>query len=91
MFFFPLINFLFLIILYFIHRRVFLVTAFIESVIYIGGIYFIYAEFSTQGNQFLYMLFLTGIGFIVALIAFFVAILSNQHKLYDNPNQSSGE
>lgn len=88
MFFFPLINFLFLIILYFIHKRIFLITTVIELIIYIGGIYFIYAEFSTQGNQFLYMLFLTGLGFIVALIAFFVAILSNQKHLYDDNRQA---
>lgn len=82
MFFFPLVNFLFLIILYFIHKRVFLVTAFLEAVVYMTGTYLIYEEFATQSNQFLYMLFLTGVGFIIALVAFFIAILLNQHKLY---------
>lgn len=91
MFFFPLVNFLFLIILYRVHRQIFFVTTFIEIVLYMAGIYLIYDQFNTQQNQLLYTLFLTGVGFIVALIAFFVAILSNQHGLYDNHNQSSGE
>ncbi len=83
MFFFPLINFLFLIILYFIHKKIFFITAFIEVILYVAGMYFIYDQFAIQGNQFLYMLLLTGLGFIIALIAFFVAILSNQRGLYN--------
>ncbi len=88
MFFFPLINFLFLIILYYIHKKIFFVTTLIEIVLYGVGIYFIYDTFSTQSNHFLYMLFLTGIGFVVVLVAFFVAILSNQSTLYNQENRT---
>jgi uncharacterized protein YebE (UPF0316 family) len=91
MFFFPLINFLFLIILYFIHKKIFFVTAFIETIIYVVGMYFVYAEFERQENQILYTFFLTGVGFIIALIAFFVAILSNQHHLYNHDTAKSDQ
>jgi hypothetical protein len=79
MFFFPLINFAFLIILYKIHRRIFWIMALLESILYIGGIAWIYGNFATVTNQTLYMLALTGIGFILVFIAFFVAIFANHH------------
>jgi len=79
--FFPLLNFIFLIILYRIHRRVFWVTTFIEVVIHIIGFTYIYGQFSRVDNQLLYTLALTGIGFIVALFSFFVAALLNQKNL----------
>ena len=80
MFIFPLINFTFLIILYKIHRRIFWIMVLIESLLYVGGIVWIYATFGSIYNQSLYMLALTGVGFILAFIAFFVAIFANHHR-----------
>jgi len=80
MFAFPLINFTFLIILYRIHRRIFWITTLIESVLYIGGTYWIYTTFESGYNHSLYLLALTGIGFIIVFIAFFVAIFANHHN-----------
>jgi hypothetical protein len=80
MFAFPLINFAFLVILYHIHRRIFWVTAFVESILYTGGIFWIYNTFGSIYNQSLYMLALTGAGFILVFIAFFVAIFANHHR-----------
>jgi hypothetical protein len=82
--FFPLINILFLVILYFVHRRIFYITTILEIVLYVGGSYAIYSEFSRAENQFLWMLALTGAGFIMALISFFVAISLNHKDLYEN-------
>lgn len=80
MFFFPLINFIFLIILYVVHKKVFWITLVLEIGIYAGGIFYIYENFWLITNQMLYMFTLTGVWFIVVLIAFFVAIFINQHK-----------
>ncbi len=79
--FFPLLNFIFLIILYRIHRQVFWVTTFVEIVIHMIGFWYIYGQFNRADNQLLYTLALTGIGFIVALFAFFVAAFLNQKHL----------
>ncbi len=81
MFVFPLLNFLFLIILYHIHKKVFYVTTFIEIVIHMIGFWYIYGQFQRTDNQLLYTLALTAIGFIVALSAFFVATFLNHKKL----------
>lgn len=83
MFFFPLINFLFLIILYFVHKGVFWIATIIEVLVYVVWVYAIYTEFENQANQMLYTFFLTGMGFIFALAAFFVAIFLNQKHLYN--------
>ena len=80
MFFFPLINFIFLIILYVVHKKVFWIALVLEIGIYAGGIFYIYENFWLITNQMLYMFTLTGVWFIVVLIAFFVAIFINQHK-----------
>ena len=61
MFVFPLINFTFLIILYHIHKRVFWSTLILEVLLYIGGISWIYGNFSRVDNQVLYMFTLTGV------------------------------
>jgi len=45
MFFFPLINFIFLIILYVVHKKVFWITLVLEIGIYAGGIFYIYENF----------------------------------------------
>lgn len=79
--FFPLLNFLFLIILYRIHRRVFWVTATAEVLIHVIGFWYIYGQFSRTDNQLLYIFALTGIGFIVVLLAFFIAAFLNQKHL----------
>lgn len=78
MFFFPLLNFIFLIILFRIHRQVFWVTTCIEIGIHMVGFWYIYVQFTRADNQLLYTLALTGIGFIVVLLAFFVAAFLNQ-------------
>ena len=78
MFFFPLLNFIFLIILFRIHRQVFWITTFIEIIIHMIGFWYIYVQFTRTDNQLLYTLALTGIGFIVVLFAFFIAAFLNQ-------------
>ena len=80
MFFFPLINFAFLIILYKIHRRIFWIMALVETLLYVGGIGWIYGTFGSIYNHALYMLALTGVGFILVFIAFFVAIFANHNR-----------
>ena len=80
MFIFPLINFTFLIILYKIHRRIFWSMVIVESLLYCGGIVWIYDTFGSIYNQSLYMLALTGVGFILVFIAFFIAIFANHHR-----------
>lgn len=81
MFVFPLLNFLFLIILYNIHKKVFYITTFIEIVVHMIWFWYIYGQFNRADNQFLYTLALTGVGFTVALFAFFVAAFLNQKHL----------
>ncbi len=80
MFLFPLFNFVFLIILYKIHSRIFYITSIIELALYVGGILWIYQTFGSIYNQTLYMLALTGAGFIIVFVAFFVAIFANHHQ-----------
>jgi hypothetical protein len=52
----------------------------VEALLYVGGIMWIYGNFATVTNQTLYMLALTGVGFILVFIAFFVAIFANHHR-----------
>ncbi len=85
--FFPLLNFIFLIILYRIHRQVFWGTAIVEVIIHILGFWYIYGRFSRADNQFLYTLALTGIGLIVALFAFFVAAHLNQKHIHSSHHE----
>lgn len=51
-----------------------------EVVLYIGGIYWIYSASDLLRYQTLYIFTLTGIGFVLVLIAFFAAIFMNQHS-----------
>lgn len=83
MFLFPIINAIFLIILYRIHTRIFYITLVLESMLYIGSWVYIDYSFNRADNQFLYWLTITGIGFILALMAFFTAISLNHKHLYD--------
>ncbi len=85
--FFPLINILFLVILFFVHKKIFYITTFIEIILYIGGTAYVYTEFSRADNQFLYMLSLTGAGFIIALVAFVIAISLNHRGLYEDTSR----
>lgn len=80
MFFFPLLNFLFLIILYRIHRGVFWVTTVIEVIVHIVGFWYIYSNYGRADNQLLYTFTLTGVGFIIVLLAFVIAIFHNYHR-----------
>ena len=84
MFLFPIINTIFLIILYRIHTRIFYFTLAFEVLLYIGSWFYIDYSFTRADNQFLYWLTITGIGFIVALMAFFTAISLNHKNLYDS-------
>lgn len=84
MFAFPLFNFVFLIILYHIHKRAFYVTTAIELIVHGIGFWIIYGQFHRADNQFLYTLALTAIGFIIALFAFFVAIFLNNKKYHNS-------
>ena len=59
MFAFPLVNLIFLVILYNIHRRIFYITACIEIAIYIAGVTYVEQSFNRGDNQFLYYLSLT--------------------------------
>jgi hypothetical protein len=79
MFLFPLINFTFLIILFKIHKKIFWITTFLEVILYLGGVFWIYDSFHLVMNQTLYMFTLTGIGFVIVFIAFFAAIFMNQY------------
>ncbi|MDD2693363.1 MAG: hypothetical protein PHY14_00345 [Candidatus Gracilibacteria bacterium] len=87
MFAFPLVNLIFLIVLYNIHRRIFYITAFVEIATYIIGVYYIESSFSHAGNQFLYYLALTGFGLVVVIGAFFVAISLNHKHLYSDHHE----
>ncbi len=80
MFLFPLINFTFLIILYKIHKKIFWITTLGETLLYLGGLYWIYNTYNLVMNQTLYIFTLTGIGFVIVLIAFFTAIFANQYS-----------
>jgi hypothetical protein len=84
MFFFPLLNIAFLIILYRIQRSVFYFIAVIEIFLNVFGMYYIYTTFTREDNQFLYMLALTGTGAIIVFIGFFVAIFINRGQLYQD-------
>ncbi len=84
MFLFPIINTIFLIILQRIHTRIFYITLGVEILLYIGSCIYIDYSFTRADNQFLYWLTVTGIGFIIALTAFFTAISLNHKNLYDS-------
>lgn len=80
MFFFPLINIVFLVILYRIHRGVFWVTLIVDIIVCGGGMYWVYDTFERLDNHILYTFAITGAGFIIAFIAFFIAIFLNHHR-----------
>ncbi len=84
MFFFPLCNFIALIVLYFVHKKAFIITTIIEVLLNGIGIYYIYTEFSTDYNRTLYLFALTGAGFIIAIFAFIIAISLNHKDLYSS-------
>jgi len=55
-----------------------------EILLYIGSWLYIDYSFTRADNQFIYWLTITGVGFIVALMAFFIAISLNHKHLYDS-------
>ncbi len=59
MFAFPLVNLIFLVILYNIHRKIFYGTACIQIVLYTAGVTYVEQSFDRGDNQFLYYLSLT--------------------------------
>jgi hypothetical protein len=65
MFYFPLVNVLFLILIYRVHKPIFWVVGTIEMSIYLGGVFYIEQNLELATNQFLYYLALTGLGLIV--------------------------
>lgn len=89
--FFPIINIIFLVILYHIHRKIFLITTIIEILIYLGGVWYIESKYSHITNQFLYYLALSGAGLIVGFAAFFIAITLNHQHLYAEEHLSPKE
>lgn len=86
--FFPIINIIFLIILWNIHKRIFFITTVIEIVIYLAGVQYIESNYAHIANQFLYYLALSGLGLIVGFTAFFIAITLNHKHLYVDEEQS---
>ncbi len=87
MFAFPLINLIFMVILYRIHKNIFYIATFIEIIVYICGVLYIEQSFSHAGNQFLYYLALTGAGLIIVIAAFFIAISLNHRHLYSDQHE----
>lgn len=85
--FFPVVNIVFLVILWKIHRNIFYITTFIEVFIYIVGVIYIEDNYSLLPNLFLYYLFLSGVGLIIGFAAFFIAITLNHKHLY-NENET---
>ena len=59
MFYFPLVNILFLILMYRVHRPIFWIVGGIEVALYIGGVVYIESIYQDASNQFLYYLALT--------------------------------
>jgi hypothetical protein len=51
--------------------------------IYLGGVLYIEENLQRATNQFLYYLALTGLGLIVGVAGFFIAITLNHRHLYD--------
>lgn len=83
MFYFPLVNILFLVLIYRVHRPIFWIIGFIEIALYTGGMMYIETNYQLTSNQFLYYLTLTGIGLIVGVAGFFLAISLNHRHLYE--------
>lgn len=83
--FLPLVNIFFLVLIYRVHRRIFWITTAIESILYIGGIWYIESTYQLITNKILYNLSLTGVGLIIGVAAFFIAISLNHRHLYDTP------
>lgn len=65
MFYFPLVNILFLILIYRVHRPIFWIIGIIEVALYMGGVLYIEDHYKLTSNQFLYYLTLTGVGLII--------------------------
>lgn len=88
MLWFPLINIFFLILIYRVHRQIFYIVGIIEIFLYMGGVAYIESTYSLASNQFLYYLTLTGIGLIIGVSAFFIAISLNHKHLYEDTSNS---
>ncbi len=84
---FPLFNVIFLIILYRIHRPIFYITTLLEVLLYVIGVWYVQDTFVRPGNQFLYYLTITGIGLIIGVAAFFIAITLNHRHLYTEDHE----
>lgn len=84
---FPLVNVLFLIILYNIHRKIFYIAGFLEVLIYVVWVSYIELSFDQVTNQFLYYLSLTGVGAIIGIAAFFIAVSLNHKHLYSDHHE----
>lgn len=84
---FPLFNVIFLIILYRIHRPIFYGTTILEVLLYVIGVWYVQDTFVRPENQFLYYLTITGIGLIIGVAAFFIAITLNHRHLYTEDHE----
>ena len=82
--FFPLINIFFLILIYRVHRRIFWVTTTLEVMLYLGGVWYIEMTYRLASNQVLYYLTLTGVGLVIGVAGFFLAISLNHKDLYED-------
>lgn len=91
MFYFPLVNILFLILIYRVHRPIFWVIGFTEIALYIGGVYYIEDTYKLATNQFLYYLALAGFGLIIGVAGFFLAISINHRHLYEQMEQEESK
>jgi hypothetical protein len=89
MFYFPLVNLLFLILIYRVHKPIFWIIGIIEVAVYVGGILYIEEHYQRVTNQFLYYLALAGLGLIIGVAGFFIAISLNHRRLYaDQPKMN---
>ena len=85
--FLPLVNIFFLILIYRVHRPIFWITTVLESLLYIIGIWYIESTYQLITNKILYNLTLTGIGLVIGVAAFFIAISLNHKHLYETPTE----
>lgn len=51
--------------------------------LYLGGMLYIESHYQLPSNQFLYYLTLTGVGLIIGIAGFFIAISLNHRHLYE--------
>jgi hypothetical protein len=84
MFWFPLINLVFLILIYRIHKEIFYGASLIVTILYVGWVFFIERYIAGDSYQFLYYLSLTGAGLIIGVAAFLLAISVNHKHLYSD-------